>query len=500
MSEKASLHRGKTGSEMHNERDFDYERAEHIDPKKTSMNVYKTFCPGQGSELEWYEANYRKSLDAVNSRYLKNRQYRHIKSIEDVHENKQKRPTEEIVQYSKAGEIEIPKEVFDEIVGSYILKLQRWSAAHGNHFHILKYAILYDEGCPHCHIRSIWDYVDGEGNVSIGQEEGMKQAGLEVDNPYKLQKDLSDAEKHREKAESFVSAWNIIRDKDGNIVEKSPREYADKDAYDYEMKKYKSAQKGIKRFNNRAIRWTRFERELFEETLEEYGYAVDRERTADAKHQTKQEHLEKMAMLESQMERERKKYEELRKNEEALISERTQTIVASVYDKVRDEAKKDANKEKIEELIQIQSKVAKGKDELRKIEERKLSILAQIDGNKGLIEMIRNRDRIIARQEAMIRENERRMNEQVTIRGVVTNAPEERESRFDELNRMLPFEHCGQGLIKLRQFFLRDLVVYVFIYKKIYRQMWLFDDWMLKQVWRIASSRATSAAYSSLTA
>ena len=144
-----------------------------------------------------------------------------------------------------------------------------------------------------------------------------------------------------------------------------------------------------------------------------------------------------MAMLENQMNRERKKYEELRKNEEALISERTQTIVASVYDRVKDEAKKDANKEKIEELVQIQSKVAKGREELRNIEERKISILAQIDGNKGLIEMIRNRDMIIARQEAQIRENEQRMNDQFTIRSTLAGVPEERASRFDEINRIL---------------------------------------------------------------
>ena len=265
----------------------------------------------------------------------------------------------------------------------------------------------------------------------------VKQAGLEADNPYKLEKDLADAEKHRVKAECYVLAWNIVKDKDGNIVDKSPRKYANKDLYDAEMKKYKSALKSIKRFNNRAIRWTRFERELFEETLEEFGYSVDRERMADAKHQTKKEHLEKMAILENQMNHERKKYEELRKNEEAIISERTQALVASIYERVKDEAKKDANKEKIAELVQIQTKVDKRKAELKNIEERRISILAQIDGNRGLIEMIRNRDKIIAQQEEQIKKNEQRMSDQFSIRSAVAGVPEEKASRFDELNRML---------------------------------------------------------------
>ena len=41
-------------------------------------------------------------------------------------------------------------------------------------------------------------------------------------------------------------------------------------------KKYHSAKNFAHRFNNRSITWTKMQRQMLEETLEEYGYHVDR--------------------------------------------------------------------------------------------------------------------------------------------------------------------------------------------------------------------------------
>ena len=49
--------------------------------------------------------------------------------MEEVYRTRQKRPTEEILQYSKNGGVEIPKDVYDKIIEAYIIvSLSRISA------------------------------------------------------------------------------------------------------------------------------------------------------------------------------------------------------------------------------------------------------------------------------------------------------------------------------------------------------------------------------------
>jgi len=340
------LHIGKIGSEKHNERDFDYIRnADHIDPNRTKLNTYVSFCPGKGTEIEFYAERYQPSLDFQNARHAKKGNYNRIKKMQEVYNNKQKRPTEEIIQYSKEGEEILEKDEFDLIIDSYIKKLQLWSREHGSHFHILKYSVHYDEGTPHAHIRTIWDYIDENGLISIGQDAGMKQAGLDVDDPLKLEKDLIKAEKIKEEAEA-KKGKNQISDEE----------------YKKELKKYISAQKNAHRFNNRSIKWTRIEREIWESTLEEYGHEVDRERSTKAEHQTKAQHLEKMKKLEDELRSEKRKYENLVDDLDILISTRAKELANLEIDHIKEKAIAAAKEEfreekkKNDKIIALQNK------------------------------------------------------------------------------------------------------------------------------------------------
>lgn len=390
-TEKASLHKGKLGTEKHNERDFDYVRlAEHIDPAKTHLNVYRSYCPYDGSELAYYEKNYRASLDAQNAKYAHKRNYDRIRSMKEVYQTKQKRPTEEVIQFSKHGGVDIPKAEYDEIVDDYIFKLNQWSQKHGNHFHVLKYSTHYDEqdfGHTHTHLRTIWDYVDENGNVAIGQEKGMEQSGLSLPDPSKK-----------------VSKWN-----------------------------------------NRGITWTSLQREMWEDTLITHGYAVDKKRASNTKHQTKKEHDEKMhkAELEIQAnlkasEASRKEYERLRANQAKLIQHEANVLFRKLYNSTKAQAKQDAQREAEKEFTVLRSRISKAKEELETTLQQKKAVEVHILENKAILDEIASNKSILANQSVKIAQNEARLQRLSQQTQVLTTA-----EQIDERSRYQAQKYGG---------------------------------------------------------
>ena len=407
--EKASMHKGKLGTEKHNERDFDYERENgHIDSTKTHMNVVRSFCPGDGSELAFYEARYRNSLDVQNEKYAKKRNYDRIRTMEEVYQTRQKRPTEEILQYSKNGGVEIPKDVYDTIVERYIQKLNAWSEQHGNHFHVLKYATHYDEPCgmTHTHVRTIWDYKDENGNVTIGQEEGMRQAGLGIPDMQKYQEDIAKAETHRNKADTYVTEWKSNK----------PAAYSDKAAYDSEMKKYTSGIAAANRYNNRSITWTKMQRKMWEDTLEQFGYDCDRVRTSKRKHQSTQEWDNEKLAEQEEMDRMKKQLaadiERMREEAERKIDTETRELCERLYEMSKEKGYNEGT-----EAAELRLKEIKRETDIVEYQRRQaaLELRRQNDiivNNQLVIDQIENSDRILAELNRLIMQNRQTLRQQ----------------------------------------------------------------------------------------
>lgn len=406
--EKASMHKGKLGTERHNERDFDFERAGHIDASKTHLNVVKSFCPNDGSELAFYEERYRASLDVQNEKYAKKRNYERIRTMEEVYQTRQKRPTEEILQYSKNGGVEITKDVYDKIIEAYISKLNAWSAQHGNHFHVLKYATHYDEpnGMTHTHVRTIWDYIDENGNISIGQEEGMRQAGLEIPDLKKYQEDIAKAEAHRNKAETYVTEWKSNK----------PAAYSDKVAYDSEMKKYMSGIAAANRYNNRSITWTTMQRELWEDTLEEFGYDCDRVRTSKRKHQSVQEWDDEKLAEQAEMDRLKEQLaadiEQMKADAERKIDTETRQLCEMLYEMSKKKGYDEGVKAAEMRLSEIKraSEIAEYQRRQSELELRRQNDF--IAKNQLIVQQIENSDRLLAEQNRLILQNRQTIKQQ----------------------------------------------------------------------------------------
>lgn len=402
------MHKGKLGTEKHNERDFDFERVGHIDASKTHLNVVKSFCPADGSELAFYEERYRAALDAQNEKYAKKRNYERIRSMEEVYRTKQKRPTEEILQYSRNGGVAIPKAMYDVIVERYIQKLNDWSEQHGNHFHVLKYATHYDEpsGMTHTHVRTIWDYIDENGNVAIGQEEGMRQAGLEIPDAQKYQSDIAKAETHRNKAQAYVTEWKSNK----------PATYSDKAAYDSEMKKYMSGIAATNRYNNRSITWTTMQREMWEDTLEEYGYACDRIRVSKRKHQSTQEWDNEKLAEQTEMDRMKEQLaaeiEQMREDAERKIDTETRELCERLYEMSKEKGYNDGIEAAVLRLEEIkrETDVVEYQKRQATLELRRQNDL--IVNNQLIIDQIENSDKILAELNRLIMQNRQTLRQQ----------------------------------------------------------------------------------------
>lgn len=214
---RTSTHRGKVGSAKHNEHRF-YEK----DNRDTSLHSFIHQKDNEAwdltsDEMKFYE-RYTQQLNEQNEKYLQQRQYKRVKSLEDFYNSKRYKPTEEILQYGHFGGDVPDKETYEKMTKEYARRKVEWSKQHGNHLHVLDYANHYDEATPHTHLREIWDYKDDEGILRVSQEEAMKRAGLELPDP--------------------------------------------------------SEPEG--RYNNRSMTYTKICREMWQDICEQYGYEVER--------------------------------------------------------------------------------------------------------------------------------------------------------------------------------------------------------------------------------
>lgn len=211
---RTSTHRGKVGNAKHNEHRF-YED----DKREVSGFVYygEEGMSLEESELDFYK-RYTQQLNEQNEKYLQQRQYKRVKSLEDFYNSKRYKPTEEILQYGHAGGDVPDRDTYEKMTKEYARRKNEWSKQHGNHLHVLDYVNHYDEATPHTHLREIWDYADDEGILRVSQEEAMKRAGLDLPDPSKPEG----------------------------------------------------------RYNNRSMTYTKMCREMWQDICEQYGYEVER--------------------------------------------------------------------------------------------------------------------------------------------------------------------------------------------------------------------------------
>lgn len=184
---KLTMHSGRCGSARHNDRSFtpSRETASNIDFTATNKNRVWSWNGENDftkSELAFYEQRYGEAVRQTNENYVRTRHPERCRDINSVYTGRLTKPEEVILQVGSMVD-DINPDTFNRCVEEYLAEFERWNREHGSHGHILTVAIHHDEDTPHAHIRRVWDYTDENGVVHLGQNQGLKQAGIRLPNP-----------------------------------------------------------------------------------------------------------------------------------------------------------------------------------------------------------------------------------------------------------------------------------------------------------------------------
>lgn len=185
---RATIHNGRTShlgafTPKHNDRNFDINHAEHIDPERVKNNRYWNWTGKEitfeAAEQAFYEKYIRKHLDAQNARYRAQRHAERAKTMDEYRRSPQTCPEEVILQIGKRGDT-IPADMMARIIQEQI----NWEQKTFPGVKVLDVALHMDEqGAPHIHERRAWVYTDKDGNTAISQNKSLKQMGVELPNP-----------------------------------------------------------------------------------------------------------------------------------------------------------------------------------------------------------------------------------------------------------------------------------------------------------------------------
>ena len=185
---RATIHNGRTSTlgaftPKHNDRNFNINHAEHINPEKVKLNRYWNWTGKEitfeDAERAFYEKHIRQHLDAQNARYRAQRHAERVKSMDEYRRSPQTCPEEVILQIGKLGDT-IPADMMARIIQEQI----NWEQQIFPGVRVLDVALHMDEqGAPHIHERRAWVYTDKDGNTAISQNKSLEQMGVELPNP-----------------------------------------------------------------------------------------------------------------------------------------------------------------------------------------------------------------------------------------------------------------------------------------------------------------------------
>lgn len=163
------------GSASHNDRTFDVKKADHIDQSRMEDNRYWCIYEGmsfEDAERKFYEEHYGQMIQDQN-------RYRQEKlDAGDYLKMSRYCPEELILQIGNVDDTVKDPAVFDACFDQYMAYLEEWNREHGEHMHVLDYAVHKDEATIHAHVRRVWDYTAKDGTTRIGLDRALKEAGV----------------------------------------------------------------------------------------------------------------------------------------------------------------------------------------------------------------------------------------------------------------------------------------------------------------------------------
>lgn len=189
---RGTSHNGRAGkngtySPKHNDRNFDVDSAEHIDPDRADDNWYwhryqseepeMTF---EQAESKFYEDNFTDSLNAKNERYRASGHKDRMKSMDEYRENRMSCPEETLLQVGKTG-----KTIDPDLLRRICIEHINWEINTFPNVKVLDVALHADEeGAPHMHERKVWVAHSSDGLI-VGQAKALEEMGIDRPHPEK---------------------------------------------------------------------------------------------------------------------------------------------------------------------------------------------------------------------------------------------------------------------------------------------------------------------------
>lgn len=209
---RAARHNGRGGkkgafSAKHNDRNFDLNTVDHIDPALTDLNIHQRFAgafeeanTNEEYELAFYEKHFRASLDRKNAAYKEKGKSGQIKTMEAYHRSMKSCPEE---TYYTAG-----TGVDRELLWQIYTQHQAWKAERFPLCQTLTADLHADEpnAMLHIHERSVWIGHDSNGMEVVGQAKALTEMGVERPDPSKKTGKYNNAKQTftRECRENFI--------------------------------------------------------------------------------------------------------------------------------------------------------------------------------------------------------------------------------------------------------------------------------------------------------
>lgn len=181
MKVVSHMSRVHAGPANHNSRSAFKVMSSNIDFTKTKDNWYWNCLTGDADqnisfkivEEEYYTKNYTASLNAQNSRNIKQRHPNRCKTMDQIINGKHTKPHEQILQLGGEDEHATREQLLD-VLKDYV----KWHTENFPQAVILDMALHVDETTPHVHIRRVFE-VETEDGKKILQGQALREMGLE---------------------------------------------------------------------------------------------------------------------------------------------------------------------------------------------------------------------------------------------------------------------------------------------------------------------------------
>ena len=183
---RVTTHNGRSGKDgtycpKHNDRNFDSKNAEHINPEKSSDNIYwhcyKSKHPQmtfEDAEKKAYSYYFTDSLNAQNKRHRKGGHNDRIKTMDEYRKSKRYCPEETIFQIGNVVETVDYKTLYEVLLNQI-----KWEMKEFKNVKVLNFALHTDEeGAPHVHVRKVWTAKGEDGYTTVSQTKALEEMGI----------------------------------------------------------------------------------------------------------------------------------------------------------------------------------------------------------------------------------------------------------------------------------------------------------------------------------